>query len=123
MGLIIRDFRVRNCICENFLPDSDQIQSWKVNFKTELRSKSADPHLTMQWIKEVEIAKSMDDLVRLPSIPGETMSPTTICLMRWLRVHCKDFSTSMFTSEKEQVSKSSVLKSTTDSHEGDKLVT
>ena len=32
-------------------------QSWKVNFKTEVRSKKADPHLTMRWIKEVETAK------------------------------------------------------------------
>ena len=44
-------------------PDSVEFQSWKVNFKSEVCSKSADPHLTMQWIKEVEIAKSIDDLV------------------------------------------------------------
>ena len=43
--------------------DSMEFQSWKANFKTEIRSKSADPHLTMHWIKEVEIAKSIDDLV------------------------------------------------------------
>ena len=35
-------------------PDSMEFQSWKVNFRTEI---------TMHWIKEVEIAKSIDELV------------------------------------------------------------
>ena len=39
-------------------PHSMEFQSRKVNFQTEVRSKSAVPHLTMHWIKEVEIAKS-----------------------------------------------------------------
>ena len=43
--------------------DSMEFQSWKVNFKTEVCSKTADPHLTMHWIKEVEIAKSIDELM------------------------------------------------------------
>ena len=30
-------------------PDSMEFQSWKVNFKTEVCSKSADPHLTMHF--------------------------------------------------------------------------
>ena len=34
-------------------------------------------------------------------LPGEKISPTTICLMRWLRLYWKGFSTSMFTSAKE----------------------
>ena len=34
------------------LPDCMEFQNWKVNFKTEVWTKSADPHLTMQWIKE-----------------------------------------------------------------------
>ena len=44
-------------------PDSVEFGSWKVNIKTEVCSKTADPHLTMHWIKEVEIAKSIDELV------------------------------------------------------------
>ena len=51
-------------------PDSMELQSWNVNFKTEVCSKTADPHLTMQWIKEVEIAKSIDDLTTSRSIVG-----------------------------------------------------
>ena len=42
------------------LPDSMEVQSWRVNFKTEVCSKSADPHLTMHWITEVETAKSIE---------------------------------------------------------------
>ena len=44
--------------------ESWEFQSWKVNFKTEVCSKSAFPRLTMHWIKEVEIAKPIDDLMR-----------------------------------------------------------
>ena len=40
----------------------------KVNFKTEVCSKTADPLLTMQWIREVEMAKSIDDLMTSQSI-------------------------------------------------------
>ena len=32
--------------------DSMEFQSWKVNFKTEACSKTADPHLAMHWIKK-----------------------------------------------------------------------
>ena len=48
--------------------DSLAFQSWKVNFKTEVCSKTADPHITMHWIKEVETAKSRDDLMTSQSI-------------------------------------------------------
>ena len=45
------------------LPDSLEFQSWKVNFKTEVCAQSAFPHTTMHCIKEVEIAKPIDDFV------------------------------------------------------------
>ena len=51
-------------------PDSTEFHSWKVNFKTEVCSNSAEPHLTMHWIKEVEIAKSIGALVTSRSIVG-----------------------------------------------------
>ena len=54
-------------IWENF-PDCMEFQSWKANFKTELCSKSTDPHLTMQVIKQVEMAKSIDYLMTSQSI-------------------------------------------------------
>ena len=48
-----------------------EFQSWKVNFKTEVCSKSADPHLTMHWIIEVEIARSIYELKTSRSIMGK----------------------------------------------------
>ena len=57
------------------VPDSMEFQSWKVNFKTEICSKSADPHFTMHWIKEVEMAKSIDELMTSRSISGRTDFP------------------------------------------------
>ena len=53
-------------------PDSLELQSWKVNFKTEVCAKSAFPHLTVHWIKEVEIAKSIDKLMTPRSIVKRT---------------------------------------------------
>ena len=45
------------------VPDSMEIQSWKVNFQTEVCLKSADPHLTKHCIKDVEVAKPIDELM------------------------------------------------------------
>ena len=56
-------------------PNSLEFESWKVNFKTEVCSKTGDPHLTMHWIKEVEIAKSIDELMTSRSIVGRTDFP------------------------------------------------
>ena len=56
-------------------PHSMECQSWKVNSKTEVCSKSTDPHLTMHWIKEVEIAKSSDELLTSRSIVGRNEFP------------------------------------------------
>ena len=47
-----------------------EFHCWKVNFKTEVCSKSADPHVTMHWIKEVDMAKSIDELVTSRSLVG-----------------------------------------------------
>ena len=48
--------------------DSLKIESWKVNFKTEECAKSAFLHITMHWIQDVEIAKSIGDLMTSQSI-------------------------------------------------------
>ena len=45
-----------------------EFQSWNVNFRTEASSKTAEPHLMLHWIKEVEIAKSIDELKTSRSI-------------------------------------------------------
>ena len=43
-------------------PDSLEFQSWKVNFKTEVCANSVFPQITVPWIQEVGIAKSICDL-------------------------------------------------------------
>ena len=56
-------------------PDSMEFQSWKVNFRTEVCLRTADPQITMLWIKEVELAKTIDELVTLRSITGQHNLP------------------------------------------------
>ena len=45
-----------------------EFQSWKVNFRTEVCLRTADLQITMLWIKEADIAKSIDELVTSRSI-------------------------------------------------------
>ena len=54
---------------------SMEFQSWKVNFRTEVRLKTAYPQVTMLWITEVEIAKSIDELITSRSFVGRTDFP------------------------------------------------
>ena len=56
-------------------PDSMEFQSWKVIFKTEVCTRTAKPHLTMHWIKEVEMAKSIGDRLTARSIVVRTDFP------------------------------------------------
>ena len=53
-------------------PDSMEFQSRKVNFKTEVCAKTANPQITIQWITEVEKARSIDELSTSQSILGRT---------------------------------------------------
>ena len=53
------------------IPDSMEFQSWKDNFRIEVSLRTADPQITMLWNKEVEIAKSIDELVTTRSITGQ----------------------------------------------------
>ena len=50
------------------IPDSMEFQSWKVNFRTEVCPGTVDPEIPVLWIKEVEIAKSIDELMTSRSI-------------------------------------------------------
>ena len=52
--------------------DSMEFQSWKVNFRTEVCMRTSDPQITMHWIQEVDIAKSIVDLLTSRSIVGRT---------------------------------------------------
>ena len=66
-------------------PESMEFQCWKLNIRTEACMRTADPQVTMQWIKEDEIAKSIDELVTSRSITGGLIFMISICLMRRLR--------------------------------------
>ena len=57
------------------LPDSMEFHSWKINFRTEVCLRTADLQVTMLWIKEFEIAKSIDELVTSRSIAGQPNFP------------------------------------------------
>ena len=56
-------------------PDSMEFLSCKVNFKTEVCAKTANPQITMLWMTEVEKAKSIDELSTSRSILGRTDFP------------------------------------------------
>ena len=44
----------------------------KTNFQTEVCSGSSDPNEAMPWIKEIELANSVDDIERSQSITGRS---------------------------------------------------
>ena len=48
-----------------------ECQIWKINFRTEVCLRTADPQVTALWHKESEIAKSIDELVTSRSITGQ----------------------------------------------------
>ena len=52
-----------------------EFQHWNVNFKTEVCANSVLRQITMHWIKEVEIAKSIDDPLTSQSITGRRDFP------------------------------------------------
>ena len=56
-----------------------EIPDLGVNFKTEVCAKSTDPQFTVQRIKEVETAKSMDELVTSRSLTKRTNFSDSSC--------------------------------------------
>ena len=51
--------------------DHTEFQSWTVNFRTEVCSRAKNPIRALQWIKEIEAAESLDDLITPKSITGK----------------------------------------------------
>ena len=51
-----------------------------VNFRTEFCSKAKNPTLLLQWIKEIEAAKSLDDLITPKSITAKT----SLIMKNWI---------------------------------------
>ena len=54
-------------------PDTSDFQYLHINFKTEVCSCSGCRTVSMLWIKEQEVAKSVDDLMTLQSIEGHQL--------------------------------------------------
>ena len=52
-------------------PGRTEFQSSIVNFRTEVCAKAKKPTLALQWVKEIEAAKSLDDLITPKSITGK----------------------------------------------------
>ena len=52
-------------------PDHTEFQSWIVNFRTEVCSRAKNHTLALQWIKEIETAKSLEALITPKSITGK----------------------------------------------------
>ena len=103
-------------------PHPDEFQCWSVNFKTEECASTPFPQLTMSWIPEVEMARSIDDLITSQSIEGRRdFSDFDILDARIASALRKIiFNTSL---KGESVLKSSEFKNTFDSWEGDNLPT
>ena len=102
-------------------PDSMEFQSWKVNFQTEVCSKTADPDLTVQWIKEVEMAKSIDELMTSRSNAGRIDFPDYDMPDAMIASALEKLLDRHVPFRRRVASKSSVLKNTTDSFVRDEL--
>ena len=59
---------------------------WMTNFKTGVCSGSGHPAEAMPWVKEVEVANSVDDLETSRSIFGRQF-PNVATVMRGLPLH------------------------------------
>ena len=55
-------------------PDQTELQMWIVNFQTDDCSKAKSLTRALQWIKEIEAAKSLDDLITPKSITGKNVT-------------------------------------------------
>ena len=95
-------------------PHPDDVQCWRVNFKTEECVSTPFPQLTMSWIAEVEMARSIDDLITSQSIEGRIDFPDFEMLHARIASALRKiiFNTSLMG---ESVFKSSEFKNTFDS--------
>ena len=51
--------------------EGERRRSWIVHFRKEVCSKAKNPTLALQWIKEIEAAKSLDNLITPKSTTGK----------------------------------------------------
>ena len=69
--------------------DSIEFQSWKVNFKTQVCTRTADPQITVNWIKEVDELMTSRSIVARTNFPDFDMLDAMIAsaLKRLLDKH------------------------------------
>ena len=103
-------------------PDTSNFQCWKTNFKTEVCSCSGCPTIALLWIKEVEVAKSVDDLMTSQSSEGRDFTVFEMLGAKIASSLKRIISDLTRTSEEEFVTKSKPLKRTTDLYEEDTLL-
>ena len=82
-------------------PDPMEFQAGRQT--SELRFVWKQPILKWQCSgsKKLRSQNQLTDLWHRDRLWGETISPTSICLMRWLRLHWKNSQHARYTSEKE----------------------
>ena len=100
-----------------------QVMFSTAHHETEVCSKSADPHLTMHWIKEVEIGKSIDELRTSRSIVVRTDFPDYDTLDAMIASSLKKLlNTHVHFRKRTSVDEQRAQKNTTDSYGEDKLL-
>ena len=95
--------------------DSMEFQSWEVNFRNEVCTRTADSQITMHWIKY--------ELMTSRSIVGHDEFFDFDLLNSIIPSALKKLFLNMYIDFRKRVSKSSVLRNTTDSREEDELCT
>ena len=103
-------------------PDRTEFQCWRVNFRTEVCSKAKNPCLALQWAKEIQTAKSLDDFITPKSITGKNSPDCQEMALMVAAALKKCYDNHTHTSVRKQVSKSSELRRTIDFSEGDKFL-
>ena len=102
--------------------DPVKFHNWIVNLRAEVCSKAKNPTLPLQWIKEIEAAKSLDDFITPKSITGKDFPDYEELDLMMAAALKRCYEKNKHTSERRSVSKSKGLKRTTDFSEGDKLL-
>ena len=72
MGQTPQRLQISDLHFDNF-PTPATFACWKIRFRTEVCTCSQFPTEAMQWIKEVELVDSVDDLRSSLSTPGISM--------------------------------------------------
>ena len=119
---IIREILLRNGILENFMTPWN-FTAGKLTSRLGFVQEQRILRSQCTGSKKSRLRSQLTNLWHRDRLWREPISLTSICLMRWLRLHWKSFSTRRHISRNEQVSKSSELRIPTDSYEGDELLT